>query len=163
MCRHNTVLAMAGTLSKDMRDMRTKCLSVSVFQNQMARIFSANMNTVGKYVYNHAGSEPRIGESNKYVVFADVKHCMRTLVDYVSTRNLHSVLKAEIVTVNDALQVEVSATIMEAIGWFVPEGPDRDFLMSITMNPDSPEESTCFTLMDRNGWTWDTLAVAGRG
>jgi hypothetical protein len=150
---------MAGTLSKDMRDMPTLCIPVPVFMNEMARIFSANRNPEGEYVYNHAGIEPRTGASNKYVVFADVKH--RMLNDYVPTKNSPHVLKVEIV--NEESYVEVSATITEAIGRFVPPGRDKQLLMGLAAHPNGITESVGFTLTDRNGLFWPTRAVRRLG
>ncbi len=159
---HNPVLAMAGTLSKDMRDKEAKfCIPVHRFIDIMSTIFSANRNRAGEYVYNHAGIEPRTGAPNKYVLFADVKHRMTTLNNYVPTKDSPNVLKAEIV--NQEFYVEVSATITGAIGRFVPPGQHRDILVDLLVEPDGPYQFIAFSLRDRRGWTWETNAIRREG
>ncbi len=152
-----TAPEMAGTLGTDMRG-ETLCISSNDMLDQMSRIFSLNKNAEGQHVYNHAGIEPRTGDSSKFVVFADVNH--RT-PDYIPTKNSRNVLRLEVVNLD--LYVEVSAAITPAIGQFVPPGRNKELLMDLAAHPYGCNYSAGFILTDRTGFLWDATATRMQG
>lgn len=151
---------MAGTLARDMREMPILCIPSHEFGMQMARIFSANLNCHGAYVYNHAGAEVRIGDANKYVLFADVKHNMN-LPDYIPSKTAPSFLKVEVV--NQDAQVEVSATIQEGLNRCIPPGDFRDLITAMAARPNGPEVSHDTIFRDRHLNRWRVSAIRRQG
>ena len=143
---------MAGTEPRDMRYMSETCIPSYEFGVQMARIFSANRNRAGVPVYNHAGSEPRIGDANKYVLFADVKHRMN-IPNYIPSKTAASFLKVEVV--NQEEYIEVSAAISEALRRFLRPSFELDRLMDFATLPFEPNRTMLMQDMyDRRGVRW---------
>lgn len=154
------IVIMAGTFARDMRDMPTLCIPSHEFGKQMDRIFSANRNRHGAYVYNHAGAEVRIGDANKSVLFADVKHNMN-LPDYIPSKTARSFLKVEVV--NEDAHVEVSATIQEGLNRFIPPGDFRDLITTMAANPNGPDVSHDTIFRDRFLNQWRVNAIRRQG
>lgn len=147
---------MAGTEPRDMRYMSKTCMSSYEFGLQMARIFSANRNSAGVPVYNHAGSEPRIGDANKYVLFADVKHRMN-IPNYIPSKTAASFFKVEVV--NQEEYIEVSAAISEALRRFLEPGAKWDRLMAYVAEPYDPYRTALAQdMFDRRGAPWVVTA-----
>ena len=125
----------------------------------MGNVFQLNRDSDGKYVYNHAGIDPRDGDSSKFVVFADNHHGM---ADYVPTTGKNSPNELRVEVVNMEMFVEVSAAITPALWRFV-SCQKMDNLMDLAAHPGDIIHNLGMTLTDRNGVRWDATVVRKQG